>query len=64
VWAASFKSLYQKRPVWEYAVAQGCVVGRSRYSTKTYENISAPPDRETSTHAVAGFANEAVVFSL
>jgi len=35
MWAASFKSLYQKRPVWEHAAAQGCVAGRSRYSTKT-----------------------------
>jgi hypothetical protein len=33
--AASFKSLYQKRPVWQHADAQGCVAGRSRYSTKT-----------------------------
>jgi hypothetical protein len=27
---------YQKRPVWEYAAAQGCAAGRSRYSTKTF----------------------------
>ena len=33
--AASFKSLYQKRPVWQHAPAEGCVAGRSRYSTKT-----------------------------
>jgi hypothetical protein len=30
----------------------------------TYEDISAPPDRESSTHAVDGFANQAAVFSL
>jgi hypothetical protein len=33
--AASFKSLYQKRPIREHAAAQRCVAGRSRYSTKT-----------------------------
>ena len=39
--AASFKSLYQKRPVWQHAAAQGCVAGHSRYSTKTYQDRSA-----------------------
>jgi hypothetical protein len=38
--AASFKSLYQKRPIREHAATQGCVAGRSRYSTKTSEDLS------------------------
>jgi hypothetical protein len=38
--AASFKSLYQKRPVWLRAAAQRCVAGRSRYSTKTFQDLS------------------------
>jgi hypothetical protein len=38
--AASFKSLYQKRPVWLRAAAQRFVEGRSRYSTKTCEDLS------------------------
>jgi hypothetical protein len=33
--AASFKSLYQKRPAEDTRRALGCVSGRSRYSTKT-----------------------------
>jgi len=33
--AASFKSLYQKRPS-GYRAAHSYVTGRSRYSTKTY----------------------------
>jgi hypothetical protein len=40
--AASFKSLYQKRPIWEHAAAQGCVAGRSRYSTKTCLEVMDP----------------------
>jgi hypothetical protein len=39
--AASFKSLYQKRPVWHHATAQGCVAGRSRYSTKVGSRTGA-----------------------
>jgi len=34
--AASFKSLYQKRPVRAYANSRS-LAGRSRYSTKTFE---------------------------
>jgi hypothetical protein len=40
--AASFKSLYQKRPIREHAAAQRCVAGRSRYSTKTYRDMLIP----------------------
>jgi hypothetical protein len=35
--AASFKSLYQKRPIREYPIACASNRGRFRYSTKTYE---------------------------
>ena len=39
--AASFKSLYQKRPAEDTRRALGCVSGRSRYSTKTFEDLQA-----------------------
>ena len=38
--AASFKSLYQKRPAEDTRRALGCVSGRSRYSTKTLQEQS------------------------
>ena len=42
--AASFKSLYQKRPAEDTRRALGCVSGRSRYSTKTFRSLSAVDD--------------------
>jgi len=36
--AASFKSLYLERPQEDRAATHRCVAGRSRYSTKTYED--------------------------
>ena len=43
MWAASFKSLYPKRPAKEHAPEHRCIAGRSRYSTKTYRD-KWPPD--------------------
>ena len=46
--AASFKSLYQKRPAQEHATAHRCVAGRSRYSTKTlYVSDQFPYGQQT-----------------
>jgi hypothetical protein len=37
MWAASFKSLYQKRPP-KTMQLRTCVAGRSRYSTRTSQD--------------------------
>jgi hypothetical protein len=55
--AASFKSLYQKRPAEDTRRALGCVSGRSRYSTKTcrYRSPMGIPIRTLLKHPTSRF---------
>jgi len=59
--AASFKSLYQKRPTQVRATANSCA-GRSRYSTKTSQDLSCLDegigDLRTVDHPAYGLATQ------
>ena len=58
--AASFKSLYPKRPAQEHAPAHCCVAGRSRYSTKTsrYRSSQERPKINPSTQGISRWEDE------